>query len=179
MSNADQIRDDIERTRAELGDDVDALADKVRPSSIAHRQVGKVRGAFDNVKEKVMGSASSVGDSASSVGGKVSDASQTAVRKAEGNPVAVGLIAFGAGLLISSLIPASDKERTLAQGVKEQAQPLVDDLGQAAKEAGQNLKEPAREAADAVKTSATDAAQNVRGEATDAASQVKDSASQG
>jgi len=178
MSNADQIRDDIERTRAELGDDVDALADKVRPSSIAHRQVGRVRGAFDNVKEKVMGSASSAGDAASSAGSKVSEGAQAAAQKVEGNPLAVGLIAFGAGLLVSSLIPASQKERSIAQNVKEQAQPLVDDLGQAAKQAGENLKEPAREAADAVKSSATDAAQNVRGEATDAAGQVKDSTSQ-
>ncbi len=42
----DQIRADIERTRGELGSDVDALADKVSPSKIVERQVDKVRGAL-------------------------------------------------------------------------------------------------------------------------------------
>ena len=35
MSNPDDLRRDIERTRMELGQDVDALADKVTPSKIA------------------------------------------------------------------------------------------------------------------------------------------------
>jgi Protein of unknown function (DUF3618). len=39
----DEIRADIERTRRELGSDVDALADKVSPSKIVDRQVSKVR----------------------------------------------------------------------------------------------------------------------------------------
>jgi len=42
----DEIRADIERTRQELGSDVDALADKVSPSKIVDRQVDKVRGVF-------------------------------------------------------------------------------------------------------------------------------------
>ena len=42
MSNsADEIRSDIERTRQDLGMDVDALADKVTPSKIVDRQMGK------------------------------------------------------------------------------------------------------------------------------------------
>ncbi|TFD05905.1 DUF3618 domain-containing protein [Cryobacterium sp. TMT1-2-2] len=42
----DQIRSDIERTRRELGGDVDALADKVTPSKIIQRQTDKVKSAF-------------------------------------------------------------------------------------------------------------------------------------
>ncbi len=47
MSNKTPMRsaDDIERTRVELGQDVDALADKVTPSKIAERQTRKVRRA--------------------------------------------------------------------------------------------------------------------------------------
>ena len=54
MSNPDEIRADIERTRAELGQDVDALADKVTPSKIAERQTRKVRRALTSVKDRVM-----------------------------------------------------------------------------------------------------------------------------
>lgn len=57
-NDPDEIRREIERTRAELGSDVDALAEKVRPSSIAHRQVEGAKGRLSNYKEAVMGKAS-------------------------------------------------------------------------------------------------------------------------
>ena len=62
----------------------------------------------------------------------IGDVKDKVVAKAEGNPIAVGLIAFGAGLLAASLIPASEREKDMAEGVKEQAQPLVDNLTDAA-----------------------------------------------
>ena len=53
--NPDAIRSDIEATRARLGTNVDAVADKVTPSNIVQRQTNKVRDAVFGVKEKVMG----------------------------------------------------------------------------------------------------------------------------
>ncbi|WP_188571703.1 DUF3618 domain-containing protein, partial [Arthrobacter liuii] len=55
--NPDAIRADIEATRARLGTNVDAVADKVTPSNIVHRQTDKVRDAMTGVKEKIMGAA--------------------------------------------------------------------------------------------------------------------------
>ena len=55
MSNdPEQIRREIERTRSELSDNVNALGDKVNPGSIAKRQVGRVRGAAVSVKDAVL-----------------------------------------------------------------------------------------------------------------------------
>jgi hypothetical protein len=119
---------------------------------------------------------SSVSDSGSSAAGAVSDAKDKVQAKAEGNPLAVGLIAFGVGLLAASLIPASTKEKDVASDLKEKAQPLVEKVTDAAKEVGQNLKEPAQEAAAAVKDAATGAVGNVKSEATSAAGEVKDQA---
>ncbi|MDF2554776.1 MAG: hypothetical protein K0R60_671 [Microbacterium sp.] len=181
------IRADIESTRRELGLDVDALADKVTPSKIVHRQTDKVRGALGSVRERVMGAADSAGssihgagsslrDSGSSAVSGVSDAGHRVVAKAEGNPLAVGLIAFGAGLLLSSLIPASTKEKDLAATVKDQAQPLLDEATSVAKDVGQQLKEPAQEAVASVKDSATEAAAHVKDAATGAAETVGDRA---
>lgn len=179
-NDADRIRADIERTREDLGTNVDALADKVTPSKIVHRQTDKVKGAFGSVKDQVMGAASDardkVSDATSSTGGSVSDASDKAVAKAKGNPVAVGLIAFGVGLLVSSLIPASEKEKELATSVKDAAEPVVTAATDAAKEVAEHLKEPAQQAAASVKETATDAAEAVKSEATSAADEVKDSA---
>ncbi|WP_405372874.1 MULTISPECIES: DUF3618 domain-containing protein [unclassified Microbacterium] len=168
----DAIRADIERTRSELGFDVDALADKVTPSKIIDRQTGKVKGAFGSVRDRIMGAADDAGSSASHLAGSAAGAVHDVKAKAEGNPLAVGLIALGAGLLVSSLIPASTKEKQLAETAKEQAQPLVDEVTDVAKGAAQNLAEPAKDAAAAVKDRAAEAAQTVKDEGADAAQSV-------
>lgn len=178
----DQIRADIERTRRELGGDVDALADKVTPSKIVHRQTDKVRGAFGSLRDRVMGAAddadSSLSGAGSAAAGQVSDAKDRLAAKAEGNPLAVGLIAFGAGLLAASLIPASTKEKQVAAEVKDKAQPLVDEAAQVAQDVGEHLKGPAQDAATAVKDAAAQSVDAVKTETQSAASQVKDQAQQ-
>ncbi len=123
-----------------------------------------------------MGAADDAGSSVHDLAGSASDAAHGVKAKAEGNPLAVGLIAFGAGLLAASLIPASAKEKKLADAAKEQAQPLVDELGDVAKDAASHLKEPAQEAAEVVKERAQEAVETVKGEGTDAASSVTDRA---
>ncbi|WP_433551774.1 DUF3618 domain-containing protein [Micromonospora zamorensis] len=64
-SDPDRIRREIETTRNELSNDVDALTDKVNPRRIAGDRVGQARGAFTRAKEKVMGSSSHMGQEAS------------------------------------------------------------------------------------------------------------------
>ena len=54
-NDPDEIRAEIERTRADLSDNVNALADSVNPAHVAGRQVDKVKGAVFGVKDKVMG----------------------------------------------------------------------------------------------------------------------------
>ncbi|MFJ4999688.1 DUF3618 domain-containing protein [Microbacterium sp. NPDC088619] len=174
----DAIRADIERTREDLGLDVDALADKVSPSKIVDRQMGKVRGVFGSVRDRVMGAADDTGSSFSDAGSHLGDVKDRAVAKAEGNPLAVGLIAFGIGLVAASLVPASTKEKDLAATVKDQAQPLVDEVTDVAKEVGEHLKEPAQASVAAVKDSAQDSVSAVKDEAQTAAHEVKDQAQQ-
>ena len=211
--NPDAIRQDIEETRARLGTNVDAVADKVTPSNIVHRQTDKVtesvKGAVTGVKEKIMGAADSTttrvqdkvhsgtshtGDALHSTGESLHGAKDTAAAKlsdagtalsqapdqvktkTQGNPLAAGLIAFGAGMLVSSLIPASTKEREAAQQLKTAAEPLATQVTDAAKDMVQDLKEPAQEAMDNVKATATDAAQNVKAEGQGAVTDVKDRA---
>jgi hypothetical protein len=181
MSNdPEQIRFDIDRTRTELSENVNALGDKVNPGSIAKRQVGRVRGAATSVKDAVLGSASDAADSgqrvAGTLGETVSDAPTAVARKAQGSPIAAGLIAFGAGLLVSSMLPAGRAEQQAAQAVKDTAQPLVDDLTDTAKEMAGNLQEPAQQALEEVKATATDATDTVREEAASAAADVKSQA---
>lgn len=169
----DEIRAEIERTRSGLGADVDALADKVTPSKIAHRQTNKMKRAMNSMSERVMGSAESGQSTVSDAADQTSEMMHQAKAKAEGNPLAVGLIAFGAGLLAASLIPASEKEKSLAETAKQEAQPLMDQASESAKEVASHLKEPAQDAAQATKDRASEAVDHVKEQGSNATSQVK------
>jgi Protein of unknown function (DUF3618) len=187
--NPDVIRADIEATRARLGTNVDAVADKVTPSHIVQRQTDKVKenvkDAVFGVKEKVMGAADhtsgtmhsaagSAGAHLSDAGSAIGDAPTQVKTKTQGNPLAAGLIAFGAGLLVSSLIPASQKEREAADALKTAAEPLTTELTEAAKHMADGLKEPALAAMENVKATATEATEHVKADGQGAVADVKD-----
>ncbi|MGH1526836.1 DUF3618 domain-containing protein [Leifsonia sp. L25] len=178
----DAIRAEIEATRRNLSGDVDALADKVTPSKIAQRQTRKVKGAWHSLSEKVMGTAddvtSNVSRAASDAGSAVADAGRTVVNKAQGNPLAVGLIAFGVGALVASLIPASEKEKELASSAKDAAQPLLQEAQEVGKQIAGDLKQPAQDAVQSVKETAQEGVSTVKDEATDRAGDVADEAKQ-
>ncbi|WP_434613850.1 DUF3618 domain-containing protein [Arthrobacter sp. A5] len=191
--NPEVLRANIEQTRAALSANVDALADKVSPSHIVDRQTEKVkesvRGAVTGLKDRVMGAAdqvadtaheavSGVGDSISGTGGAIGDAPHRVAVKAQGNPIAAGLIAFGAGMLIASLMPASQKEREAAQAIKDAAAPLTSHLSEAAKDIAQGLQEPAQEAVASVKSTVSDAAEHIKDESQSAVGDVTDRAAE-
>ena len=107
----------------------------------------------------------------------------SAVRQqTQGNPLAAGVIAFGTGWLISSLLPASEKEKQATIEAKDKVSEHSDTLTAPLKEAAQNAKENlqphAQQAADSVKSTATDAAGNVKGEAASAKEDMAGSAQQ-
>ena len=175
MSNdPDQIRADIEATRSDLSSNVNALTESVKPGNVVRRQVG---GTFSSLKDQVMGT----DDPTGSAGAKesmmegASSGTSAAAQKTRGNPLAAGVIAFGAGLLLGSLLPASEAEQQASAAVKEKAQPLTDHVTDAAKSVAADLKEPASEAAQQVKAAATDAADTVKDQAQSTAGDVKSS----
>jgi gas vesicle protein len=189
-TDPDQIRDDIERTRAELSSDVDALTDKVSPTQAAQRQADRVRATATDLKERVMGGVSDgaggVSSAASAVGDTASNLPTAARSRTRGNPLAAGLVAFGIGWLASSLLPSTRQEQQLAQSAKDQAAPLVQEAKDAAQGVAENLRQPAQDAAAAVKDRAAEAgstlkdegrstAQDLRSDAQDAAANVRGS----
>jgi len=196
-SDPDVIRRQIEDTRRELSYDVDALNEKVNPARVVDRRVTAAKGRLTSVKEKVMGSAQdttssahgmasnaagSVQDAASTAVGAVQQAPDTVIRQTQGNPLAAGLIAFGVGWLVSSLLPASEKEKQLAQqaesAVREHKDQLLEPAKQAAQEIGEQLKPAAQEAMESVKSTAQDAAATVKDEGQAAVQDVQGQAQQ-
>ena len=207
-SDPDVIRRQIEDTRRELSYDVDALNEKVNPARVMDRRVTAAKGRITRAKEKVMGSAHDTSyhaqgvasNAAGSVQGAASSAAEsvqgaaasaaTAVqqtpdaiaRQTQGNPLAAGLIAFGVGWLVSSVLPASEKEKQLAQqaetAIRENKDALLEPAKQAAQEVGEQLKPAAQQAVESVKATAQDAATTVAEEGKSAAADVQGKAQQ-
>ena len=73
-ADPDQIRQEIEATRGDLSDNVNALADSVRPGNVARRQVDKVMDGAADLKDRVMGAAGDATDSVGHAGGSASSA---------------------------------------------------------------------------------------------------------
>jgi hypothetical protein len=184
----EQLKRNIAMTRRNVGRDVDALTEKVSPGRVVSRRIDRARYGMDRLKEQVMGS---VGDTAGSAVSSVQDAGSAvgsapdlARARTRGTPLAAGVIAFAAGWVAAAVIPASTKERELAQEAKDKAMdaagPVKEQAAQMAQEVKENLQEPAQEAVEQVKQSASQAAGEVADESRSAAHQVsgdaKDSA---
>ncbi|MCZ2815191.1 DUF3618 domain-containing protein [Modestobacter sp. VKM Ac-2984] len=195
-SDPDVIRREIEDTRANLSYDVDALNDRVNPSRVVDRRVSKAKSSVGGMKEKVFGTAHDKGGQMSSKASDAAGSAQHAAsgakdslqhapeqlqRQAQGNPLAAGLIAFGVGWLVSSLLPTSEKEKQLASqaesAIKEHSEPLKEQAKEQAKnvaqEIGENLKPAATSAAGSVMSTAMEGAKNVKDESKNAAQDVK------
>lgn len=191
QQNPDQIRADIEATRARLNADVDAVAEKVTPEKVVDRQKSKARHKIQDVRESIMGSAEDPRDTGRDLrdeashrmdqaGEAISSAPATARAKTRGNPMAAGLIALGAGWLIGSLLPSSQKEQELVAEAADRVQPhlqsAMDSTKEAAQEIADDLKKPAKEAAESVKQTAQSGAQEVKEQGQQEAGQLKGSA---
>lgn len=192
----DQIRDDIEVTRDRLANDVDRLADKTSPSRIAQRRVADAKAKMHGLSDRVMGNAHDNGgtvkdkasgavdtakDKASDVAGQVTDRVRQAPaavgRQTQGNPVATGLVAFGAGMLAASLLPATGLEKRAGRQLRAHADDLVEPVRQPLAESAEHLREDlgshAQESLASVRDTAKEAARSTAQTAKDAAADAK------
>jgi len=164
-----QIREEIELTRAEMGDTVDALAHKTDVRS-------RVRESIDDKKERLRnqmaGTSSRIGDAAPD-GRQVKEGARQAVGVAEENPIGLALGGLAAGFLAGMLLPSTriEDERVgpVADQVKgkaaETAQEAVergkDVAGQVAEKAVETAKEAGSEETEALKASARENTEEV------------------
>lgn len=169
----DEIRREIEDTRARMGETVDALGYKADVKSRAKDSITekkeRVVESVTNVKDKVVGSiagtAGSVGDSISGAAGtandtmpdaaQVRDRARRAAGVAQENPLGLAIGAVAAGFLAGMMIPASRVEN-------ERIGPIADQLKEKGQEALQTGVDKAQQAAQsAIGSAAVDATQNL------------------
>lgn len=104
----------------------------------------------------------------------VRSAPHTVARQTEGNPLAAGIIAFGVGLLASTLIPVTDAERRAGQQLKENAGDLTDRVKDVANEMKDDVSGSVQQAVGQVKETAQDAAQTTKQQAQSSAQDAKE-----
>jgi len=185
----EELTQDIDATREHMSETIDAIGDRVSPSRVASRRWEQTREASYRMRERMMGAprsaaasgrsaggdlASSVGDAAGSVRSTITSAPDMVQERTQGNPLVLGAMAFGIGVLIGSAAPPSQEETKLAERVVPK---VKDEAASVARDVADSTKDQAQQAMDQVKSAASDAAGAVQDKAKDAAQQTTQKAS--
>jgi uncharacterized protein DUF3618 len=165
----DAIREEIEQTRAEMSETVEAIGYKADVPSRAKEKVSekmenvkaKVSNTATRAKEAVVGTASRAGDVASGAAGRVSDATPSGsevkqqARQAAGlakeNPLGLAIGAAAIGFLAGLAVPSTRVEN-------EKLGPVADQVKDKVKETGQEALDRGKQVAQEVASTATDTA---------------------
>lgn len=184
-SQADELKAQIDSTRADLTATMNDMGDRVSPGRIVARRTDKVRQKATSLRESVMGATDHLpgvgGDSSGeTLGGSVIDGARQAPKSvvggAQGNPLAAGLVAFGAGLLVASVLPASRAEQRGATQALDMAQPVIGHARSVGQDIAGSLEQTVTDAAQDLRSAVGDAAGEVGGRAKVAAGDVASSA---
>jgi len=186
-----EIRQDIERRRGDLGETLEALGDRMSPKKVAGRAKADVAEKLDEARARVNpGRLVRIGlDRAkSALGGDgerrplpaparpaASRRSPAARGQHDGSatgPLVAGAVAFGGGLAVASLLPSSPRERQLAGEVRQRIEPVKRQAVDAGRSVLHELQPAAQGRADAVRQRAADAAEELKRRAEQATEDV-------
>jgi len=182
----DAIRQDIEQTRAEMSETVEAVGYKADVPSRAKEAVSdkvenvksKVAGTATRAKEAVVGTASRAGDSVSGAasrvgdstpsGGEVKQKGRQVAGLAKENPLGLAIGAAAIGFLAGLAVPSTRVEDERLGPVADQVKDRVKETGQEALDRG---KQVAQEVASTAAETAKDKTQEHGQELADSARQ--------
>ena len=192
----DRIRREIEATRSEMGETVDALTYKADVKSRAkeslhqkrHSAKESVVGATQTVKEKLVGAKDSVSDTTGSATSRIGDATpdreqvKRQARQAKGlaqeNPIGLAIGSIAVGFLAGLLVPATRVEDEKLGEMSDQVIEKAKQTGQQALEHGKQLaEETAQSAQETIKESAQQHGEQVKETAQENAREARQQAS--
>jgi len=154
------IRAEIERTRAEMGDTVDALGYK---TDVKARTKDRVVG----VKDRVVGATPDTGD--------VKQQARRAKSVAEENPLGLAVGAVAVGFLAGMLIPSTRVEDEKIGPVSDQVKAKAAETGHQALDRGKQVaSDVASSAADTAKASGREQARGAAEDARQAAQETRE-----
>lgn len=197
VDRTEELREDIERQRQSIGYTVDQIQNRVSPGRITARGRHRVRRWFIDTKDQLMGNdqtdypwerwsrdlsekagdmSEHAADAMSEVKEAVSEAPAKLRQKTRGNPMAVGLIAFGGGMLAGTLLPESNIEGRALRRVEPALASAASEASQIGRDVAEDVKESAGSSMEQVKESASAAADNVKEEAREAIERTNEAA---
>src|SRR3954466_15776325 len=141
--NPDRIRAEIEQTRAEMSETVDALGYKTDVKARAKDSIQdkkeSVMGVASSAKERLVGAGQTVGDKTPDTD-QVKHQAKRAASVAQENPLGLAVGAVAVGFLAGMLIPSTRVE-------DEKLGPVADDVKDRAKQTGQEALERGKQVA--------------------------------
>jgi ElaB/YqjD/DUF883 family membrane-anchored ribosome-binding protein len=176
----DAIRQDIEQTRSEMSETVEAVGYKADVPSRAKDKVSetmdsvknKVSGTATRAKEAVVGTASRAGNTMSDTtsrvgdatpsGGQVKQQAKRAAGLAQENPLGLAVGAAALGFLAGLAVPSTRVENERLGPVADQVKDKVKETGQEALDRGKQVaQEAASSAAETAKQSTQEHGQDL------------------
>jgi gas vesicle protein len=139
----DAIRQEIEGTRSQMGETIEAIGYK---TDVKARAKDSVSARTDAVKDRVNSAMGRASDSTPSTG-DVKQGARQAVSTAQENPLGLAIGAAAVGFVAGMLIPSTSVE-------DEKIGPMADQLKERARETGQEALEHGKQVAQDVAESA-------------------------
>jgi len=167
-----------------MSETLEAIGDRVSPERMIERRKAVVGQGFRRAKNTIMGSPDyqepklarmrdRAGETLQSAAESVQHAPERLADQTRGNPMAAGMVMFGAGALIASIFPETQTEQRLVDAAQPQIQHAAEGLKDAGRELADEAKQHGQEAAGEVRAAGTEAVENVKTQAQESAQQVK------
>lgn len=182
-ANPDQLTEDIAATRDRMSGTVDEVRTRVSPSQAIERRTESARQSISDGGTAVAEQTRHMADEATGRGRRAMSAAADTARD---KPLLTGAAAFGAGLLVGALAPASnteqratrrlqsDMEEPMREAMSDSAHQIGDRVADQAHEGTERVREEAQHAMDDVRDEAHDATEAARERARDAGESVRD-----
>jgi Protein of unknown function (DUF3618) len=142
-----EVREEIENTRARMGETVEAIGYK---TDVRTRAREKVSGKVEAVKSKVGGAGSRVNE-ATPGGEDVKQSARKAAGLAQENPLGLALGSVAVGFLAGMLVPSTrvedEKLGEVSDQVTEKVKETVQEVGERGKQVAQQAAESAKQTA--------------------------------
>jgi gas vesicle protein len=176
----DRIRREIEQTRADMGETVDALGYKTDVKARAKDSIQdkkeSVMGVASSAKERLVGAGQTVGDKTPDTD-QVKHQAKRAKSVAQENPLGLAVGAVAVGFLAGMLIPSTRVEDEKMGQISDDVIDRAKETGQEALERGKQVaQEAAQSAQETVKDSGQQHAEELKGSAQDHAQEAASSA---
>jgi len=176
----DQIRREIEQTRADMGETVDALGYKTDVKARAKDSIQdkkeSVMGVASSAKERLVGAGQTVGDKTPDTE-QVKHQARRAKSVAQENPLGLAVGAVAVGFLAGMLIPSTRIEDEKMGQISDEVIDRAKETGQEALERGKQVAQDAAQSAqETAKDSGQQHAEELKGSAQDHAQEAASSA---